>query len=164
MVSPGIDLVVDSDLWTASPEAEATIRRAIAAAADVAAAEAATDKEGEVCVVLTDDATVRELNRNWRGLDKATNVLSFPAAAPPGAEGPAHHLGDVVIAYETMVREADTDQKLFLHHLSHLTVHGYLHLLGYDHESDAEAEAMEELERRILARLDVPDPYSPREV
>ncbi len=159
MTSPGIDLVVDSELWTAAPEAEATIRRAIAAAA-----EAAPKPESEVCVVLTDDATVRELNRNWRGLDKATNVLSFPAAEPPGPAGPVRHLGDVVIAYETMVREADIDQKLFLHHLSHLTVHGYLHLLGYDHESDAEAEAMEELERKILARLDVPDPYSPREV
>ena len=156
--SPSIDLVVDSDLWTAAPEAEATIRRAIAAAAAAAVAAA---QEGEVCVVLSDDATIRELNRNWRGLDKATNVLSFPAAAP---SGPVRHLGDVVIAYETLVREADTDQKLFLHHLSHLTVHGYLHLLGYDHESDAEAEAMEELERKILARLDVPDPYSPREV
>jgi probable rRNA maturation factor len=159
MAAPSIDLVVDSELWTASPEAGETIRRAI-----TAAAEAAPGTDGEVCVVLTDDAAIRELNRNWRGLDKPTNVLSFPAAAPSGQNGPARHLGDVVIAYETMAREADTDQKLFLHHLSHLTVHGYLHLLGYDHESDAEAEAMEELERRILARLDVPDPYLPREV
>lgn len=152
---PTIALVVESDLWAAAPEAEDTIRRAIAAAA--AAAPEATDDE-EVSILLTDDAAIQELNRTWRGLDKPTNVLSFPAAdAPPGLS--PRPLGDVVIAYQTLAREADTDQKLFLHHLSHLTVHGYLHLLGYDHESDAEAEAMERLERAILARLDVPDPY-----
>jgi probable rRNA maturation factor len=160
LIGPSIELVVESELWAGAPEAESTVRRAIAAAA-AAAPEKADDEE--VSVLLTDDARIQELNRTWRGFDKPTNVLSFPAAdAPPGLK--PRPLGDVVIAYQTLAREADTDHKLFLHHLSHLTVHGYLHLLGYDHESDAEAEAMEQLERAILARLDVPDPYLPSEV
>lgn len=156
--SPGIDLVVDSEAWAAVPEAAGTVRRALATAA-----AAVPGPPGEVCVLLTDDAAIRALNRTWRGLDKPTNVLSFPAA--PGAGGPAPQpLGDLVIAYQTLAREAEADRKLFSHHLAHLAVHGYLHLLGYDHESDAEAEAMEQLERTILSRLDVPDPYAPREV
>ena len=119
-------------------------------------------EESELAIVLTDDAAVRKLNRRWRGSDKATNVLSFPAhgLVPPGS-GP-RPLGDVVIAYETMAREAQEQGLPLTHHLTHLAVHGFLHLLGYDHESDTEAETMEQLERDILARLDVPDPYATR--
>src|SRR5438046_3160548 len=108
----------------------------------------------------------RTLNHNWRGIDKATNVLSFPALQPTGPTGPddaPRMLGDIAIAYQTTRREADEEQKPFDHHLSHLAVHGFLHLIGYDHETDGEAEAMESLEREILAQLGIPDPYADRD-
>jgi probable rRNA maturation factor len=107
---------------------------------------------------LTDDAAIRALNNRWRGLDKPTNVLSFPAPAALQGDSPVH-LGDIAIAYETVAREAESEGKPLAHHLSHLAVHGFLHLLGYDHESEPEAEAMEQQERAILARLRIPDPY-----
>jgi len=111
--------------------------------------------------VLTDDQSIRALNRQWRGRDEATNVLSFP---PPQlgrrGNGVLVHVGDIGLAYETAAREAAVAAKSFLPHLSHLAVHGFLHLVGYDHESYDEAETMESLERRILARLGVPDPYA----
>jgi probable rRNA maturation factor len=153
-----IDIVVASMLWTAQPEAEATIRRAVGEAART------SPQESEVAVVLTDDASIRTLNREWRGIDAPTNVLSFPASQrgrdPAGAPAP---LGDIVLAYETVAREADADGKPFAHHLAHLAVHGFLHLLGFDHEQDNDAEAMEALELKILARLDVADPYRQRD-
>ena len=106
--------------------------------------------------MLTDDAAIATLNRNWRGIDKPTNVLSFPAA---GTRPARRLLGDIVIAYETLAREAPTRGRPFLHHLAHLAVHGFLHLIGYDHQTDAQADAMEGLESKILARLDMADPY-----
>jgi probable rRNA maturation factor len=151
-----IDVTVQQARW--EPGAEAVVREAIATAADVLRALPAAS--GEVSVVLTDDAAIRALNRDWRKLDKATNVLSFPALPRPASGGaPAGLIGDIVIAYETTAREAAAEGKPFAHHLAHLAVHGFLHLLGYDHETDAEAEEMERLEARILARLNVPDPY-----
>ena len=111
--------------------------------------------EGSITVLLTDDESVRELNRQFRGKDSATNVLSFPA--PPN---PEDHLGDVALAYGICAREAAEQGKPIAHHLTHLTVHGVLHLLGYDHIGDDEAEAMEGLERVVLAGLGVPDPYA----
>jgi probable rRNA maturation factor len=114
----------------------------------------------ELGVVFTDDAHVRALNAGWRGKDKATNVLSFPAF-PETKTGPLPPLlGDVVLAAETVAGEAALEGKPLENHISHLVVHGLLHLLGYDHEGDAEAEEMEALERRILARLAIPDPYA----
>ena len=109
---------------------------------------------------------IRTLNSNWRGIDKPTNVLSFPALQPTGSATPddaPRMLGDIAIAYETTRKEADDEQKPFDHHLSHLAVHGFLHLIGYDHENDDDAEAMEGLEREILAQLGIPDPYADRE-
>ncbi|MEA2882108.1 MAG: putative rRNA maturation factor, partial [Bradyrhizobium sp.] len=117
----------------------------------------------ELAVMLTDDAGIRTLNRNWRGQDKATNVLSFPALPPTGgqsADDAPRMLGDIAIAWETTRREADDEQKAFDHHLSHLAVHGFLHLVGYDHENEVDAEAMENLEREILGLLGIPDPYA----
>ena len=108
-----------------------------------------------VVVLLTDDESVRALNRDFRGKDSATNVLSFPA--PPN---PEDHLGDVALAYGVCAREAAEQGKPLRHHLQHLTVHGVLHLLGYDHIGDDEAEVMEGLERAVLAGLGVPDPYA----
>lgn len=149
-----IDIVVGAEAWRAAPAAEAVVTRAIAAAADAVAAGAA-----EVAVLLTDDDRIRVLNRDFRKLDKPTNVLSFPAAPAAVPDAP-RFLGDIAIAFGTTQREAEAEGKPLAHHLSHLAVHGFLHLVGYDHESDAEAKAMEALERRVLARLGIPDPYA----
>ena len=124
----------------------------------LAAAAALSTAGGEVSIVLTDDSAIRSLNRNWRGIDKPTNVLSFPVSGPDTGEG-ARLFGDIVIAFETLERECSDENRDFLNHLAHLAVHGFLHLNGYDHQTDAQAEAMERLESKIMARLNMPDPY-----
>jgi probable rRNA maturation factor len=151
--APSIDIQVQSPLWDAQPLAAQTVRDAIAAAA-----AALATPDGEVSIVLTDDASIQKLNRDWRGIDRPTNVLSFPAAKL-AAQGPLLLLGDVIVAYETLTSEAAGEATPFLHHLAHIVVHGYLHLLGYDHQTDSEAGAMEKLERDILSRLRIADPY-----
>lgn len=159
---PMTEVLVVADCWQHEPDSEAVIQRAVAAAAESVDDDVA---DAEVAVMLTDDAGIRTLNGNWRGIDKPTNVLSFPALQPEGAWKPGdapRMLGDIAIAYETMRREADEEHKPFDHHLSHLAVHGFLHLIGYDHEDDADAEEMEALETRILAHLGIPDPYADR--
>ena len=159
---PITEILITADCWQAEPEAEAVIDRAIAAAAEFVTADVG---ESELAVMLTDDEGIRTLNRNWRGIDKPTNVLSFPALQPQGARKPGdapRMLGDIAIAYDTTRREADEEQKRFDHHLSHLAVHGFLHLIGHDHEQDREAETMESLEREILSQLGIPDPYAER--
>jgi probable rRNA maturation factor len=162
---PLTEVLVVADDWRAEPDAEAVIHRAIAAAAETVHGGhgGANAGEAELAVMLTDDAGIRTLNRNWRGIDKPTNVLSFPALQPTGPRGPDDAplmLGDIAIAYQTTRKEADDEQKPFEHHLSHLAVHGYLHLIGYDHENDADAAVMEGLETEILAQLGIPDPYA----
>jgi len=114
----------------------------------------------ELSIVFTDDASIREINAEWRSQDKATNVLSFPAfpLEPGGKPGPM--LGDIIIARETVEREAVDLEKSFDDHLTHLMVHGFLHLFGYDHMNNSEAERMEGLETRILASLGLSDPYA----
>lgn len=151
-----IEVVIESDRWDAEPLAARTIRAAI----DTAAREISAPS-GEIAVMLVDDEAMRGLNRQWRGQDKPTNVLSFPAAPIPGTPG-ASHLGDIAVAFETTAREAAAEEKTLAQHLAHLTVHGYLHLLGYDHENVKDAEAMERTETAILARLGIPDPYAAR--
>jgi probable rRNA maturation factor len=138
---------------SARPEAESLVDGAARAALAAAGLGPAI-----VGVILSDDAEQRRLNREYRGKDAPTNVLSFPIgdAAPGG--GPVM-LGDVVLAFETVAREAGEQDKPLADHLRHLVVHGVLHLLGFDHETDAEAEVMEAHEREILAGLGVPDPY-----
>ena len=164
---PITEVLVVADCWQSEPDAEAVIQRAVATAAEVVDAILHVDLgEAELAVMLTDDAGIRTLNSNWCGIDKPTNVLSFPALPPTGESGPdeaPRMLGDIAIAYETMRREADDEQKPFDHHLSHLAIHGFLHLMGYDHETDDDAEAMETLEQQILAQLGIPDPYADRE-
>ena len=118
------------------------------------------DYPSEVSLLFADDQTIRGINAEWRGKDKPTNVLSFPAYPLRPGMAPKPLLGDIALAFETVVREAEIEAKPFAHHLSHLLAHGLLHLFGYDHETDAEAEAMEQLERQILARLAIPDPYA----
>ena len=156
-----IEIVIESPLWKQHRGAKALLRRAIAQAAAMV-----PPTVGELAIVLTDDAAIRTLNRDWRGKDSATNVLSFPALQPTGPrddDDAPRMLGDIAIAYQTTRKEADEEQKPFDHHLSHLAVHGFLHLIGYDHEKDDDAEAMESLEREILAQLGIPDPYADRE-
>jgi len=149
-----IDIIVECERWP--HDAEAIVRRALAQAAQAVRGKRAGRA---LAVLLTDDAAIRRLNAAWRGVDKPTNVLSFPAPAGR-ASAP---LGDIAIAYETTAREADAEGKPLAHHLAHLAVHGFLHLSGYDHQTEGEAEAMERLEREILGPLGVPDPYSSNE-
>lgn len=156
-----IYLSLDDERWRAQGDVGPLVERA---------AQAALARQGvglggavELSLALADDAVVHELNRLWRGIDKPTNVLAFPgdpAAAPAiGLNSPPRQLGDVIVAYETVVAEARHQAKPVGAHLSHLIVHGVLHLLGFDHESDAEAAIMEAEEIAILAGLGVPDPY-----
>ena len=116
---------------------------------------------GELTVRLVDDAAIRTLNRDWRGHDTPTNVLSFPA--PEAAPGPIVYLGDIALSHETAAREAAAEGKSLADHVAHLAIHGFLHLIGYDHDRDARAEVMEGLERAILARLGIADPYIARD-
>ena len=142
-----IDIEIEDAAWTrALPDAEG-----LALAAATAAVTAAVD----VVILLTDDATVRDLNGRFRGKDAATNVLSFPAGDMAG-----EHLGDIALAYGVCAREAEEQGKTLAAHLQHLVAHGVLHLVGYNHEDDANAEAMEAREREVLAGLGLPDPYA----
>lgn len=113
----------------------------------------------ELSLLLTDDKRIRAVNREWRGFDKPTNVLSFPAV-PAERIAMSPVLGDIVLAFETLAREAEAEQKSLGDHLSHLVIHGLLHLLGEDHESEAEAQRMEAMETAALARLGIADPYA----
>jgi probable rRNA maturation factor len=148
-----IDVLIDSDHWKSAGNIRTLVRRAVAEAASTQ-----STSEAELAIVLTDDSAIRQLNRLWRGVDAPTNVLSFPAATKQAEDEPAH-LGDIVLAYQTIAREARAEGKPFAHHVAHLAVHGYLHLIGFDHEHDADAETMEQAERKILRRLSIPDPY-----
>jgi len=164
--SPALDVAIQTQggPWhDRLPDAEPLVRSAALAAWAGLPAAVRPDAPAELSVVLSDDAAVRVLNRDFRGRDKPTNVLSFAnlddAVAPHAPDEPVL-LGDVVLALETVLREASEQGKAPGDHLSHLTVHGVLHLLGYDHGADAEAETMEALERRVLAGLGIADPYA----
>jgi len=140
-----VDILANCPLWKGHEEA---LSKALACAAQMEGAA------GEVSLMLGDDATITALNRDFRGKDRPTNVLSFP----PG-EGAPGFLGDIALAAETILAEAEFQGKSFDAHAAHLVVHGFLHLLGYDHEIESEAEAMEARERAILAELGIADPY-----
>jgi probable rRNA maturation factor len=152
-----LETVRDSELWDALPGAEAIVATAVGAA--FAEARLVCAPGAELTVTLADDASVRELNGKWRAVDKPTNVLTFPAVEPDEtADAPM--LGDVILAFETIAREAEEDGKPLADHLSHLVIHGVLHLFGHDHLEDEQAEEMEAVERRALARLGIADPYA----
>jgi probable rRNA maturation factor len=157
--SLAIDVLIESEAWWMLPEAEDIVRRAIAFA--TSSKVETHHPNAELSVLLCDDETIAGLNARWRGQEKPTNVLSFPAPSLGGAAPDENiPLGDIAIAYETLVREAEENGKTASDHLSHLVVHGFLHLLGYDHHMDNEAERMERLERDILAGIGVADPYA----
>jgi probable rRNA maturation factor len=157
VTSIALDVTRDAPGWDALPEAEALAERALEEAAARCAVQ--LRPRAEVSLLLTGDAAIRGINKEWRGQDKATNVLSFPAV-PPEKLARAPFLGDIAVAFETVAREAGAEGKRLEDHFSHLVVHGFLHLLGYDHETEAEAVAMESLEVAILGALGIADPYA----
>jgi len=176
---PTVDILVNCPLWRNERGIRTMLRHAIAEAG------LATANEGELAIVLSDDEAVRDLNRHWRRKDNPTNVLSFPAVCRLGGPSTRRHgalkkgnrtpravvpdvpdghrcLGDIVIAYETAAREAKAEHKPFRHHVAHLAVHGFLHVVGYEHHADKEAATMESLEIAVLASIGIPNPYVAR--
>ena len=148
-----VDVETEDDSWIAAlPGAETAVRRA---------AETALGRVGggAVVILLTDDATVRDLNDRFRGKDSATNVLSFPAAPRPGTETDPGANGDIALAFGVCRAEATAQGLPLADHLAHLVIHGVLHLAGHDHEDDAEAAGMEAIEIGLLAALGIDDPY-----
>jgi probable rRNA maturation factor len=158
-----LDVAIDrsSTLWADLPGVEALADRVIGASA--AACGVALREGAEVGLKLVDDAEIAALNARWRGIAKPTNVLSFPAA-PVDRLTVTPLLGDIVVAYETTKREAEEEGKSLADHFAHLVAHGFLHLLGYDHEDPAKADRMEALEIAILATLAIADPYAETEL
>lgn len=153
-----VDIEIEDQAWTAAePETEALVWRAAQAVLN-----AHEDIEGQgIVILLTDDDSVRALNRDFRQKDYATNVLSFPSPRNPEAN-PEGQIGDIALAFGVCAREAAEQGKPLGHHLQHLVAHGVLHLLGYDHERDDEAARMEAREIRLLRELGYDDPYAER--
>ncbi len=168
LLEPLVDCVIEDPRWAAfglEPLADAAIRQTLA--------HLGLPAEGfTLCLMACDDARIAELNADFRGKPKATNVLSWPSderasdepgLAPdlpePGEADDPEHLGDIAIAYDTCAREAAEADKPMADHVTHLVVHGFLHLLGYDHIDDADADLMEGTETAILARMGLSDPY-----
>jgi probable rRNA maturation factor len=158
---PSIDVNIEAGNWAkALPDAAMLVERAVWAAC---AALDGVPAHAEVSVLLTDDAHQRILNRDWRGKDKPTNVLSFPGDDVDHAPADAPVLlGDIAVAFETTAAEARDQQKSLADHFCHLLVHGMLHLLGFDHETEPQADEMEPLEIEILAGLGIASPYPDR--
>ena len=154
-MTPEIDILISAPAWESVDDLDALARDCIGAA--VAASRAKLAPDCEVSVNFCDDAAIRTLNATWRGKDSPTNVLSFPTPGPLAAKP---LLGDIVVSYETVVREAGELEKPLRDHVGHMLAHGFLHLIGYDHETAAEAEAMEALERRIAKAMGFCDPYA----
>lgn len=146
-----VETDVEDDSWLSLG---AGLQSVVAAAVETALAD---QHSGDVVVLLTSNDAVHDLNRRFRGKDSATNVLSFSAAATARP-----HLGDIALAFGVCAAEAQEQGKMLEHHLQHLVVHGALHLVGYDHETDDEAVVMEDKERAIMAQLGAPDPYRDR--
>ena len=152
-MGPEIDLRIEDQDWVAGrsePELLTTIEAALGATAS-------HTRSGRVDLLLTTDDEMRVLNRTWRKKDKATDVLSFPSDDDAFETG---FLGDIALGFGVMTRDASSMSKTFEAHLSHLLIHGYLHLLGFDHQETSDAEEMETLETKILAELGYSDPYS----
>lgn len=146
---------IDDDAWSALGDIDGIVSQAIDAAMQAMPRSGEPDRQGDISILLTDDATIARLNADHRGKSGPTNVLSFPAH-----ESAQDWLGDIAIAHGVVMREADERSIAPRDHLIHLLIHGFLHLHGYDHIDDEDAERMEAIERRALARLDIADPYA----
>ncbi len=156
-----IACLVEAGGWADDAVLEDLAAKAVGAAVDELHLD--DNEQSELSLLFTNDAQIQELNTSWRGQQKPTNVLSFPAVdiSPGSAPGPL--LGDIILGFETIDREARLENKPFNNHLTHLIVHGFLHLLGYDHQTENQGREMEALERRILHHLAIPDPYGERQ-
>lgn len=151
-----VSIEVEDAAWQSLAGLDELVQSAVAAALSGAGA----DEDGEVAILFTNDDAIAEINASWRGRNKPTNVLSFPAAPDmPVPAGEPRPLGDIVLAHGVIAREAAEQGKTLRDHTAHLIVHGMLHLLGFDHEEDHDADAMERLEARILKGLGISDPY-----
>ena len=157
-VSVEIDIAIEAGDWPAETELKPLVETALAASVSQLGLEGISP---ELSFVFTDDAAMTVLNGQWRGKERPTNVLSFPAFPVAPGEPPGPMLGDIVLARQTIEAEAAIDGKTVHAHLTHLIVHGFLHLLGYDHQNDEDAVQMESIERAILDRLGIDDPYAP---
>jgi probable rRNA maturation factor len=144
-------VIVEDDRWHEIADVDALVQQAVTSVF--------ADKPSSVDVLLTSDEDIQILNRDFRKMDKPTNVLAFPASLMPVPAGETAHLGDIVLAHETVGREAREQSKPLAHHVTHLIIHATLHLLGHDHDVPETADKMEDEERAILARLGIPDPY-----
>lgn len=152
-----VSIEVEDDAWLALAGLDEIARTAVAATLSSVGAD---PEESEIALLFTGDESIAEINSKWRGQGKPTNVLSFPAASGiPVPKGEPRPLGDVVLAHGVIAREAEQQGKTLHHHTAHLIVHGVLHLLGFDHETDVEAQDMERLEASILEGLGISDPY-----
>ncbi len=153
-----VDISIDFDEWNTIPDLESLARFAVDAC--LPAVAETLPAGAELSLAFVDDDTIRELNRDYRNMDKPTNVLSFPLWTQGEGAGDAVMLGDIVLSYQTVLRESLDQDKVLPDHLRHLIVHGFLHLFGYDHETNKQAEDMEALETDILSSLGVADPYN----
>ncbi len=149
-----LNIVIEDEVWKTVRGLKSLTEKAVDAALTAAA------KNKEISILFADNATLKNLNKDWRGKNKPTNVLSFPSSKelklPRGQIKP---LGDIALAFETVAKEAEASGKSLKDHTTHLIVHGVLHLLGYDHIDDADAAKMEAKEIRILKKLGLADPY-----
>ena len=157
-----VALSIETEAWETAGLGDAAAIEAMATATFVAVAARLRLPEAlttEIALTLADDETVKAANAQWRGKDKPTNILSFPMAELAPGAAPGRLAGDLLVAFETVLREANEEEKPIPDHLRHLLVHGFLHLLGFDHIEDDEAETMEALEVDILAGFSIADPY-----
>ncbi len=157
---PNLEMAVEAGNWPPENELGLIAARAVGAAIDTAGLRMAPD--AELSLLFTDNARMQVVNEQWRGANKPTNVLSFPGSDIKVGETASQVLGDIIFAYETVRDEAVLDGKHFNDHLTHLLVHGMLHLFGYDHLNDHDAEIMETMERNALKSLGITDPYQDR--
>ena len=159
MAKPNVDLIIESPLWEKVAFVERAVLRAAEAVGAYSEVARAIRRGDELCITLLDDEEIAALNSRWRGKNAPTNVLSFPARMDPDKRAP-RHLGDIALAFETIENEAANEGKAFDDHVMHLVVHGVLHLLGYDHLNEGDAQRMETIEARILASIGVANPYA----